>query len=207
MSKFVDLTGQKFGKLTVIERVKSPTNSDHHAYWICKCACGNYVVVIGKDLRNNHTRSCGCLRKQRVGETHRTHGKSKDRLFFVWQSMINRCNNEKDKSYNYYGGRGITVCDEWRKFEPFCDWVMANGYNDSLTIERNDVNGNYEPTNCRWATRKEQANNTRRNHLITYNGKSQTISQWAEEYNMKYSTLSSRLNKLRWGVEKALKTK
>ena len=115
-----------------------------------------------------------------------------------------RCYRNKETAYKYYGDRGIIVCDEWlNDFQAFYDWAMANGYDDTLTIDRIDVNGNYEPSNCRWVSRKVQMNNTRRNHLITYNGKTQTIAQWAEELNIKQNTLLYRIRR-GWSIEKAL---
>lgn len=119
--------------------------------------------------------------------------------------MINRCFRTKDKRYKDYGGRGITVCNEWRNsFKAFYAWAIANGYTDELTIDRIDNNGNYEPSNCRWLSLKEQANNRRSNHLVTYDGQTKTITQWSEERNIKKSTLQRRLSKNGWSVKRAL---
>ena len=121
--------------------------------------------------------------------------------------MKNRCTCESWEHFNNYGGRGITVCDEWKNsFEAFRDWAIANGYQDDLTIDRIDVNGNYEPSNCRWATNKEQCNNTRKTVYLEYQGKRQSIKQWADELGINYNTLYSRLTTKKWSVEKALST-
>ena len=137
--------------------------------------------------------SCGCL----VKENHIcTHNKSYTRLYRIWQKTKQRCYNENHKHFQYYGARGITVCDEWKNdFQVFYEWAINNGYSDELTIDRINVNGNYEPSNCRWATRKEQMNNTRQNRFITYNGKTQTAKQWSEELGIKYPTLQGRLQR------------
>lgn len=133
------------------------------------------------------------------------HGGYGSRLYEVWRTMKKRCNNPKNSQYHLYGGRGITVCEEWQKFEPFYEWAMSNGYRDDLTIDRIDSNGNYEPLNCRWATWKEQQNNRRNNHLITYNGETKTLKQWSEKIGISWFTLYERL-KRGWSVEKVLST-
>ena len=129
------------------------------------------------------------------------------RLYPIWSGMKDRCLNKNNKRYSSYGGRGIEVCKEWQQsFRAFLRWAMANGYEEGLSIDRIDNDGNYCPENCRWATAKEQANNKRWNHLITYNGKTQTMKEWAEELGIKLSTLSQRINSYRWSDEKALTT-
>ena len=197
MPKYNDLTGRKFGRLTVIERTES--NKCGKAKWKCVCECGNETTTTGGNLVQGITRSCGCLRCD--------HGKTQTRLYGIWGGIKTRCFNPHSQRYSDYGGRGITVCDEWRySFEAFRDWAMAHGYRDDLTLDRIDVNGNYCPENCRWATYKEQASNTRTNRFITYDGKTMTWKQWAAELGIKYTTLHARLTYYHWDVEKAFTT-
>lgn len=157
---FEDLTNRKFGRLTVLYRTE-PDKSGR-CYWFCECECGNTTRVVANSLRKGLTKSCGCLRKEVCKETHTKHGEHGTRLYTIWQDMLLRCNYSGATGYEYYGGRGIKVCDEWSKdYIPFRDWAKANGYKDYLTLDRINNDGNYEPSNCRWATYKEQNNNSR----------------------------------------------
>ena len=211
-SRFEDLTGRKFGRLTVIERAEDhiQPNGKHQIQWLCKCDCGSEVIVRGSNLKNGNTKSCGCLQKEMTSVLNQLHngslsvrGLSRSKIYVAWCNMKQRCLNENNRQYKYYGGRGIKVCDEWLEFEQFYCWAMVNGYNDTLTLDRVNVDGNYEPKNCRWVDMKTQQNNTRRNHQITYNGKTQTLAQWSEELNIKYQTLRDRIFRYRWSVERA----
>ena len=169
MSAKQDLTGQKFGRLSVV----ADTGKRRHSYvvWLCRCDCGNVTEVISDSLKRGNTKSCGCLHDELAAErikgvkTVPKHGLSHHRLFGIWSGMKTRCYNPNNKDFKDYGGRGITICAEWlADFQRFYDWAMKNGYQDSLTIDRKDVNGNYEPSNCKWATRAEQSRNQRRTH-------------------------------------------
>lgn len=206
-SRTKDLKNSKFGKLLVVEFMGY---KNKRAEWLCKCDCGNEICVPAHRLISGNTKSCGCYMRECVIKTKTTHGgskrKQKERLYNIWNGMKNRCFNEKDKNYKNYGARGITVCQQWKEdYGLFRKWAMENGYNDNLTIDRISNNGNYEPSNCRWATREEQNNNTRQNHYIEYNGKVKTLSQWATYYGLTRSCLKGRIRK-GWETEKALTT-
>lgn len=197
-NKHPNLLGEKFGKLTVIKKTETKNNL---RYWICKCDCGNIVEVRASQLLEGRTKSCGCLRKIPYSQTHNM---TKTRLYRIWMGMKTRCYNQNDYAYKYYGARGIIVCQEWiNDFINFYNWSMENGYSDDLTIDRIDVNGNYEPNNCRWATNFEQQNNKRDNVKIEYNGIIKTVAEWAKELNVKYETLYSRLS-YGWTTEQIL---
>ena len=189
MGKLIDLTGQKFGRLTVLTR-KGKTKSGN-AKWLCQCECGKETIVSSIELKSGDTRSCGCLREEVSAARMTTHGKAKTKAFRVWMSMKARCLNKDDRAYCYYGKRGITICEQWMAFENF--YADMGDRPEGLTIERIDNNKGYSPDNCKWITQKEQMRNTRRNKIIRYGGKKQCIGEWAEDLGLNYKTLWKRL--------------
>lgn len=197
-----DMTGLRFGSLSVIERAENARSGQ--ARWICLCDCGNTVTARGDYLRNGTTKSCGCYKTAIINEFNRRHGGAGTRLYRIWQNMKDRCSRENNAHYSDYGGRGITVCEEWQtSFDAFRDWALSSGYDDSLTLDRRDNDGGYTPENCRWATRKEQANNQRSNRVVIFNGEKHTVSEWAEICGISGNALRLRLNR-GWTVEAAL---
>ena len=193
----------QFGRLSVIERAQ---NQGKRVMWRCLCECGAEIVTRGHHLTSGATQSCGCLNRERSSQFHTKHGGSQTRLYKEWSKIKQRCNNKNNDRWSDYGGRGIKVCKEWEEsYEAFCDWAMENGYQDDLTIDRIDVNGNYEPGNCRWITNQAQQHNRRNNHYITYNGETRTITEWARMYGLSENGLVHRIQR-GWSVERALKT-
>lgn len=176
--KKLDLTGQKFGRWTVVNEVNDQRKG---TYWKCLCECGNTSVVSGSLLTIGKSQSCGCLTVENKIKAKTTHGQTKSRLYRIWRNMRGRCQYEKNDNYKSYGDRGIRVCDEWNNsFESFRDWALSNGYADELTLDRIESNGNYEPSNCRWITIKKQQNNKRSNQIFTVDGVTRTIKEWSE---------------------------
>ena len=199
MAIFKDITGQVFGKLTVIEfsrNVKSGTRD--RKYWLCKCECGNTKEIRTDSLTSGNVSSCGCLRDKQavinVQKNHR-HKLSYTRVYGIWQNMKDRCQNPENKSYVRYGGRGIKVCDEWLVPDNFFEWALNNGYRDDLTIDRIDNDGNYEPTNCRWTTNKEQSRNRRSNIMIEYKGQALPLIEISELTGLSLPALYTRYSK------------
>lgn len=192
-----DLTGMVFGSLCVIEFSHTYNG---HSYWLCSCECGESTIARGSHLKTGNISSCGC-KKGNI-----THRESGTRLYNVWSQMWGRCTNPNANAYRCYGGRGISVCEEWKRYEVFRDWALSHGYAPNLSIDRKDNDGNYNPDNCRWTTALEQANNTRRTRFLEMDGRVLSVSEWARQLGINQSTLSMRLNKYGWSAEKALKT-
>lgn len=191
-----DLQGRRFGRLTVINR--SPRKDGHTSWWICKCDCGNIKEVRGTSLKNGNTKSCGCYRSEcgvKHGKEMMTkHGWYGTRLYSIYRGVIDRCENPSCPQYYNYGGRGIKICEEWRKSpQAFCEWAVANGYSTGLTLDRVNTDGDYEPSNCRWITIEEQQVNKRNNVRITFNGKTQCVAEWAREFGVKKHRLYQRI--------------
>lgn len=192
MSKKIDITGRRFGRWTVIK--DSGQRKLSRVLWECRCGCGTVKLLSSNHLLRGNSLSCGCIRNELTSARKYKHGMSKDRLYRIWAGMISRCHTPSQSSFKNYGGRGISVCDEWRyDFYPFYDWSMKNGYKEDLTIDRMDLNGNYCPENCRWIPFSEQCNNTRQSHFITIGEKTLTIKQWSVVVGMSDKVIRCRL--------------
>lgn len=200
MGNFIDITGQKFGRLTAIKKTRS--DKCGHAIWLCKCVCGKEKEILGTHLVQGNINSCGCIRLENqkyIINKYKIDITTYLRLKRLLRKMYARCYNKNDKSFKNYGGRGIEICDEWLNkengFEKFCEWSINNGYKEELSIDRIDFNGNYEPDNCRWATMLEQENNKRNNINITYKGETKTLKQWSKLFKIPYNTTYSRYSR------------
>ncbi len=202
--KLDDLTGKRFGRLVV--QYRAP-NIKRKTMWHCICDCGAEKDVEASSLKCGDTKSCGCYHNENQGNLARTHGLSKHPLYRIFRKMVERCENQNCKSYKDYGGRGIKICDEWRTdFFAFYAWANANGYEAGLSIERINNDGNYEPSNCRWATKIEQNNNRRTSRFIEYSGMICTLSEWSRITNIPAWKISDRIDRLKWSIADALTT-
>ena len=194
----IDLTGKKFGRLTVIREGTSRTtpNGSVKKYWFCQCECGNTKEICGYSLQNGLTTSCGCYRREKSPLNGIKHGLSRSRVYNIWKHIKARCDSPNSTNYPGYGGRGIKICDEWRNsFESFYSWAMSNGYSEELSIDRIDVNGNYEPNNCRWANATMQQNNKRNNRILEYKGETHTIAEWSRILHISRDVINKRIAK------------
>jgi len=210
MAEAIDLVGERFGRLVVLERAEDHIckgGKDRKRRWKCICDCGNITYATTMDLRKGDTTSCGCRRQETLDEftnRHKTHGMTNTRIYGIWKAMRARCTQPNYPQYHRYGGRGISICQEWLDdFMAFYEWAINNGYADDLSIDRIDVNGNYCPENCRWVTNDIQQNNKRTNKYYTYNGETHSIADWARILKLPYKQLCYRLYK-GWGFEEAV---
>ena len=202
-----DLTGQRFGRLTVVSITEMRTPRSHAVRWLCRCDCGNIKDIAGGDLRRHNTQSCGCLRLELSIKRKTTHGMKNTRLYRTWISMKNRCNNSLDKDYPNYGGRGIAVYSEWNNsIESFREWSINSGYDDTLTIDRKDVNGNYTPDNCRWISKEDQASNTRNTIYVSVNGDKIPLRTHLRDIGRfnDYTTIRYRIKRMGLTLEESL---
>lgn len=200
--KKLDLTGRVFGRWHVGAYVRRPENTN--AYWVCTCDCGNVREVAGYSLTMKKSLSCGCLQVERTSNANKKHGMSHTPLFAVWNTMKQRCSNPNSEKYPRYGGRGITVCEEWRSsFLVFYNWATESGYRPDLSIDRIDNNGNYEPGNCHWASDSLQANNKSNNLMVAFRGKLFTLSELSKTSGINYGALKARIRR-DWTAERAI---
>lgn len=203
MGKFQNISGEKFGRLTVISRAQNTSTGS--ARWNCACECGNTVTVDAGKLKSGHTKSCGCLRAEQNRTVALKHGMHNTRIHRIWMQMHARCNARSGNNYKWYAERGVKVCNEWSDFQNFYQWSANNGYADDLSIDRIDVDGDYSPENCRWVDIITQANNKRNNFKIEYGGRTQTIPQWARETSLPAGVIRYRILH-GWTPEEALFT-
>ena len=198
----VDEVGNKYGRLTVVSYAGK---LGAHNAWNCVCECGKTKVVSVTSLHKGATQSCGCLHNELLAKRSSKYSVHDRRLYHSWKAMLRRCEDEKNKYFYNYGGRGIKVCDEWHDFETFAKWAIGHGYSNELTIDRIDNNGDYNPYNCRWSTKIEQENNKRTNRKVTIDGAEKNLCQWCRQFGINPITVQSRL-RLGWDVETAIKT-
>lgn len=208
-SRLIDISGQKFGRLTVVSFSgyrREGKNGHKTSEWKCKCECGNEVVVTKSRLKSGNTKSCGCMKTENNIKTWTKHGLCNTRLYKIFSMMKDRCYNKNSKAYMYYGGKGVFICDEWlRDFQTFYDWAIQNGYDDNLTIERIDVNGNYEPDNCMWITQSEQMRNRTNTHFILFEGKKYTLTELSNKLGVSRTTIRKHEKYFCGDSEKAIK--
>ena len=205
--KSIDITGKRFGRWTVLyksTKTYSQPNGTEYALWHCRCDCGTERDILSANLRDGKTKSCGCYLSDKMKgrpNNYKT-GHSGTRLYKIWDGMKYRCFYKSSKIYKYYGERGIRICDEWLGDEGFANfekWAIENGYSDGLSIDRINPNGNYEPSNCRWATATEQNNNKRNQRFITIDGETKTMAEWCDQYSLpknKYGYTDAKFIKL-----------
>lgn len=208
-SKVINLTNHKYNMLTIIEFSHV---TSHGAYWKCKCDCGTIKIIHGSSVKAGMIKSCGCLQVKQSRELcvkrNTTHNESnKNPLYAVWKTMRQRCNNPKNHDYRWYGAKGISICSEWNNYIAFYDWSLLSGYQKGLTIDRIDFTKGYQSSNCRWIPIIQQQKTKSNCKILTYNNRTQTLPQWADEIGLQQSTLWSRIYKYNWTIEQALTIK
>lgn len=207
MKKLEIKNGEKFGKLEIIEEVSSIISSNKpRRVFKCMCECGNTIDVQLSSLRTGHTTSCGCYQKQKAKEGQLKHGLADNHpLYVTWKNIKKRCYYKSAPQFKDYGGRGITMDELWKNdFQEFYNWAINNNWNENLTIDRVDVDGNYVEENCRWVDMKTQANNTRKNHYIDYNGQKFTLSTLSDYLNIPYNIVRYRISTCKYSVEQLI---
>lgn len=197
-----NLIGNTYGRLTVVDTAEDLVSASgyHTVMWKCRCECGELVTVRGKSLKGGVTKSCGCFQRDEMSERASKHGGFGSRLYAVWNSMRQRCNNENHRAYENYGGRGISICKEWDDFSKFREWAASSGYDETAprgkyTLDRVDVNGDYSPSNCRWVDMRSQANNRRCSIQLEHDGETLNLHEWAERVGLDYTTIWKRYSK------------
>jgi hypothetical protein len=203
MKKIIDLTGQRFGRLTV-SKLANHRDARGRVLWELDCDCGNKLTMIAATFKYGNTSSCGCLRREMVGDDHRTHGMSKTSTYSAWLAMRKRCNNVNCEDYPNYGGRGIKVCERWNSFENFL--ADMGGRPKGLSIDRIDTNGDYSPENCRWTDSKTQARNKRNSVIVSFNGTTKHIREFCDELGLNPATVFTRIGQQKWSIDRALST-
>jgi len=199
MGRYIDLTGEQFGRLRVLGR--EGMNKHHQLTWMCECECGNRKVVLGFCLRRGDVQSCGCLHKEVTASINKTHGKTRTPIYAIWRGMMQRCFDKNSHAYNRYGGRGVSVSERWQSFENF--YADMGDRPAGMSLERIDNDGDYSPENVVWASSKDQANNRRSNVVLEYKGEKKTMQQWADQLGVKIGTLWMRFNR-GWSVDRAM---
>jgi hypothetical protein len=197
----INIEGKTFGRLTVVGRDDAPVAIRRDARWVCRCECGNMITTNSSTLRRGTSTSCGCFRREKLLQIHQTHGMTGTTEFRIWSGMLRRCLNAKVPEYNRYGGRGISMCVRWLVFENFFEDMGQRP--PGKTLDRKDNDGNYEPSNCRWATPREQASNRCNARLIRVNGETKTVLEWAAVLAISPKTIHTRLHR-GWSNERAL---
>lgn len=210
MPKKLDITGEKYNKLTALR--EAGRNTSGKIQWECECECGNIIVAVASHLRSGNTKSCGCLQREKARKRFLSHGDAKTPFYKVWNNIMSRCHNENSVNYAYYGGRGIAVCERWHTYENFKEdmlesYLKHKEENHNTSLERIDVDKGYSPCNCKWVTMTEQGSNRRRNKMITFNGVTKTLAEWSHETGLDWTTIRSRIERYDWSIEKALTTK